>query len=154
VVSAGVDFIVGIPDKIRTGFETVANIMTAPFRVAFNGIATLWNSTVGKLSFSIPSWVPGVGGKGWDVPDMPTVQGFADGTSFAPGGVALVGERGPELMTVPRGASITPAAQTARLLGAPPVTQNITYHVSRPVDTEELSRANAWHVRLAMLATR
>ncbi len=154
VVSAGVDFIVGIPDKIRTGFETVANIMTAPFRVAFNGIATLWNSTVGKLSFSIPSWVPGVGGKGWDVPDMPTVQGFADGTSFAPGGVALVGERGPELMTVPRGASITPAAQTARILGAPPVTQNITYHVSRPVDVEELSRANAWHVRLAMLATR
>ena len=44
-------------------------------------------------------------------------QGFAVGTRFAPGGLALVGERGPELMQVPRGAQITPAAQTANLLG-------------------------------------
>lgn len=44
-------------------------------------------------------------------------QAFATGTRFAPGGLALVGERGPELMSVPRGAQITPAAQTANLLG-------------------------------------
>ena len=34
--------------------------------------------------------------------------GFADGTDSAPGGLSWVGERGPELMNVPRGASITP----------------------------------------------
>lgn len=33
---------------------------------------------------------------------------FANGTNYAPGGVALVGERGPELMNVPRGAQIIP----------------------------------------------
>lgn len=43
---------------------------------------------------------------------------FATGTASAPGGLALVGELGPEIMNVPRGASITPAAQTRRLLAA------------------------------------
>lgn len=34
--------------------------------------------------------------------------GFADGTNFAPGGPALVGERGPEIVNLPRGATVTP----------------------------------------------
>ncbi len=33
---------------------------------------------------------------------------FAGGTDFAPGGMALIGERGPEIMNVPRGAQIIP----------------------------------------------
>jgi hypothetical protein len=33
---------------------------------------------------------------------------FADGTSSAPGGMALIGEKGPEIMHVPRGAQIIP----------------------------------------------
>lgn len=36
------------------------------------------------------------------------VPGFANGTNFAPGGLALVGEHGPELVRMPRGASVTP----------------------------------------------
>lgn len=36
------------------------------------------------------------------------IPGFADGTNFAPGGVALVGERGPELVNLPRGSQVTP----------------------------------------------
>jgi len=36
------------------------------------------------------------------------VRGFASGTPFAPGGLAVVGENGPELMNVPRGSQITP----------------------------------------------
>lgn len=34
--------------------------------------------------------------------------GFANGTSFAPGGWSIVGERGPELVDLPRGARVTP----------------------------------------------
>lgn len=50
----------------------VAKLITTPYRVAFNAIARLWNNTVGKLSFKIPGWVPGIGGKGFDVPNIPT----------------------------------------------------------------------------------
>lgn len=34
------------------------------------------------------------------------IPGFANGTDFAPGGLSLVGERGPELVNLPRGAGV------------------------------------------------
>jgi phage-related tail protein len=42
---------------------------------------------------------------------------FAVGTRNAPGGLALVGERGPELINLPRGSQVIPAAQTANMMG-------------------------------------
>lgn len=41
--------------------------------------------------------------------------GFADGTDFAPGGVAMVGERGRELVHLPRGSQVIP---NHKLIGA------------------------------------
>lgn len=42
---------------------------------------------------------------------------FATGTRNFTGGTALVGERGPELLTIPSGASVTPNAQTLAMSG-------------------------------------
>nr|WP_246434338.1 tape measure protein [Shinella fusca] len=39
------------------------------------------------------------------------IPGFASGTNNAPGGLALVGERGPELVNLPRGAQVIPNHQ-------------------------------------------
>lgn len=36
------------------------------------------------------------------------IPGFASGTNFAPGGMALVGERGPEIVNLPRGSQVIP----------------------------------------------
>jgi hypothetical protein len=44
------------------------------------------------------------------------VPAFANGTDFAPGGLSLVGERGVELLNVPRGSQISPNKQTEALL--------------------------------------
>jgi tape measure domain-containing protein len=44
------------------------------------------------------------------------VKGFARGTSNAPGGVALVGEQGPELINLPRGSQVFPTPQTNQML--------------------------------------
>lgn len=44
-------------------------------------------------------------------------QRFAVGTRNAPGGMALVGERGPELVNLPRGSQVIPAAQTSNMMG-------------------------------------
>jgi len=44
-------------------------------------------------------------------------QRFAVGTRNAPGGMALVGERGPEMISLPRGSQVLPAAQTANMMG-------------------------------------
>ncbi len=42
---------------------------------------------------------------------------YAGGTDYHPGGLAVVGEEGPELVNLPRGTSVTPANQTKRMLG-------------------------------------
>lgn len=63
------------------------------FRSVFNGIATIWNNTIGKLSFKIPDWVPGIGGKGFEVPDIPML---AQGGVVTGPTLAMIGEAGPE----------------------------------------------------------
>jgi hypothetical protein len=63
------------------------------FKTVFNGIASIWNNTIGKLKFSIPDWVPGIGGKGFDVPDIPML---ANGGIVTGPTLALIGEAGPE----------------------------------------------------------
>lgn len=42
---------------------------------------------------------------------------FATGTSFAPGGMALVGEYGPELVNLPRGSKVFTADKTKNMMG-------------------------------------
>ena len=74
---------------LTTYFTGVYNI----FKTLFYGIATLWNNTVGKLSFKIPSWVPGLGGFGFAVPNIPYL---AEGGIVTGPTLAMIGERGPE----------------------------------------------------------
>jgi hypothetical protein len=69
------------------------NGVMAFYRSVFNGIANAWNNTIGKLSFKVPDWVPGLGGKGFGVPDIPRL---ADGGIVASPTLALIGEAGPE----------------------------------------------------------
>lgn len=49
-----------------------------------------------------------------------TVQAFAGGTNNAPGGTALVGEKGPELVNLPAGSQVIPADRTAAMLNGGP----------------------------------
>ena len=65
-----VSWFTSLPGRIRSAVSTLGNIISAPFRAAFNGVRSLWNSTVGRISFTIPSWVPGIGGKGFSFPRM------------------------------------------------------------------------------------
>jgi hypothetical protein len=76
-------------DGVKLYFDVVYNI----FKTLFNGIASLWNNTVGKLSFKAPSWVPGIGGKGFEVPNIPML---AEGGIVTGPTLAMIGERGPE----------------------------------------------------------
>jgi hypothetical protein len=82
---------------IKTGFSLVVDYLkfvAGVYKGIFNGIATAWNNTIGKLSFKIPSWVPGLGGKGFDVPNIPML---AEGGIVTGGAtLAMIGERGPE----------------------------------------------------------
>lgn len=63
-----------IPGLIGSAFSAIYSIITAPFRLAFNAVAGLWNGTIGRLSWTIPSWVPGVGGNSIRAPRLPTMH--------------------------------------------------------------------------------
>lgn len=95
------EFINDLPGNISKAWSGLSETLTAPFREAFRGIAMIWNSTVGKLSFETPDWVPGIGGKGWS---MPKITGFHSGGTFrapTPGGVGLALLRDGEEVSTP-----------------------------------------------------
>ena len=94
------DWLKGLPSMIGKAFGKLADIITAPFKAGFNAIARLWNGSVGKLSFRVPDWVPGIGGKGFDMPNLPT---------FHSGGV-VPGSPGTEVLALLQaGERVTPA---------------------------------------------
>ena len=83
------DVVVGSVDVITTYVQTVLGV----YKTIFNTIAKLWNNTIGKLSFEFPDWVPGLGGKGFSVPNIPML---GDGGIVSSPTLAMIGERGPE----------------------------------------------------------
>ena len=90
ITSAGeraVGWFRGLPGKIKSAFLGLAAIITSPFRAAFNKVADLWNGTAGRLSFSVPSWVPGIGGKGFSLPKLPHL---ATGGFVTQSGLAVI----------------------------------------------------------------
>ncbi|TBF08726.1 phage tail length tape measure family protein [Rhizobium ruizarguesonis] len=44
-------------------------------------------------------------------------RGYADGTHYAPGGMAIVGERGPELVNLPQGSQVFNTNRSAAMMG-------------------------------------
>jgi len=74
IVSAGswlLDQITAIPGRIGNAFKAVFGFVTAPFRAAFNFVADAWNNTIGRLRWTVPSWVPVVGGNSISAPRLP-----------------------------------------------------------------------------------
>jgi hypothetical protein len=83
------DVVMGSIDVITTYVQTVLGV----YKTIFNTIAKLWNNTIGKLSFEFPSWAPGLGGKGFSVPNIPML---AEGGIVTSPTLAMIGEKGPE----------------------------------------------------------
>lgn len=92
----------GAWNTINNAMGGIADVLKYPFKVAIDAIRSLWNNTIGRFSFTVPSWVPGLGGKGWSMPRM-----AAGGIVNKPT-IALIGEAGPEAV-VPLNSSNTPS---------------------------------------------
>lgn len=99
------DWLRSLPDKIGSAFSKIGGLISGPFKAAFNWISDAWNNTVGKLHFTVPSWVPGLGGKGFSMPNLPKM---ARGGTVTATGWAMVGENGPELAYFSPGAQVRP----------------------------------------------
>ena len=82
-----------VVDFVGQKFGQVIATITTPFKTAFNAIAKLWNSTIGQFKFKVPDWVPGIGGKGFEMPKIPML---ASGGIVSKATLAVIGESGPE----------------------------------------------------------
>lgn len=89
------DWMKKIPRWIGDTFASIGSAISRPFKAAFNSVADAWNNTVGALSWTVPGWVPGIGGNSLSVPDIPRFH--TGGTVPGPPGtevpiIAMAGE--------------------------------------------------------------
>lgn len=128
------DFVNGAVAKVWEFAVKVANFLLSVKRDfedlcdgvsrAWNFITTLdWGKALGFIARAVGntiiSMIEGaINGAISGLPGSPKVHipRFARGTNFAPGGLALVGEEGPELVNLPRGSKVSTAAETRQTL--------------------------------------
>ena len=117
-----------IVDTVFKGIRLYVSIAVDNFRTMltvvrsiFNGIAKAWNNTIGKLDFTVPSWVPGVGGKGFKAPKIPML---ADGGIVTGPTLAIIGEAGPE--------AVIPLDRAGDMVGGGGTTVNINVQGADP----------------------
>lgn len=123
-------------------WEGIKSFLTNPlegiktmFRNAFNWIIDKVNALIGGLNkIKLPDFL---GGGGINIPKIPTLW---KGSNYTLGGLTLVGEQGPELVNMPRGASVTPAHKTEQLLNTPNATpQQVSIVVQTMLDGKVLA---------------
>lgn len=101
VVDNAVGYFRSLPGRIAQGLKNIGAIVSGPFKAAFNAIARLWNSTAGKLSFTAPDWVPGLGGKGFSLPKLPQLAEGGIVRARRGGTAAVLAEGGQDEAVIP-----------------------------------------------------
>ena len=126
LLSGVIEFITGVFtgnwgkawEGVKNIFSNIINglgdIFKAPINFIIKGINTFIR---GLNKIKIPNWVPLVGGKGFNIGEIPLL---AKGGNITMSGAAVVGEAGPEIINLPKGASVSPLKET----GNKTITQN------------------------------
>lgn len=134
IFSGALSFGASIVNNISSGINSVLGTVGS----AVSGAASsIWGGITSAAS-SVGSWI-----SGW----------FANGTDYAPGGLSIVGEEGPEIVNLPRGSKVWSNDETEKILsaGTSAVTsfgaasmgmQNISVYVNgtMEVDGKEIGR--------------
>ncbi len=147
-VSKSMEDIVARNEEVKKSFEAIGNSVSDAFKGMLTGamswkdgmrsligtvIDELWKlfvvqQIVGFVSSALggASNMPGKMGTAADALKLlPPVPQFANGTMYAPGGMALVGERGPELVNLPRGSQVIPNHKMRGGSGGSPISISV-----------------------------
>ena len=140
---------------VQTIFKGIFDGLVAIAKAPINGIIGLLNMAINainelinglnSLSFDVPDWVPFLGGKSWgfNLPNLPNIPYLAKGGTVLSGS-AIVGEAGPELLTVgPGGTRVQPLTNTggAGTKGFTPVSVGeMNFYGYTPQQGRELAR--------------
>lgn len=135
-----VSFFGGIWSKVKSVAIGAWNAIGGAVRGAWNGIIGVVRSGLNGLVGVVNTLINGVNTlingfnrlPGPDIGNIPTIPGLANGGRILTGGMALVGERGPELVSLPTGAAVAP------LVGNAGVSTNVS--VSFRIDRRRFGR--------------
>lgn len=117
-----------------------------------------WTYKIKSTLRSIPEALQNLFSGKWveNIPDLfkdIKLPGYADGTDFHTGGLAIVGEKGPELVNMPRGSQVIPN-QDLPVLGGDTY-QTVNVYVDHVNSLQEIERiASAQRVNMRMGYTR
>lgn len=140
----------GVKQIFSGVWGTFVGIAKAPINAIIgliNGLIGAINMAIGglnSLKISVPDWIPGIGGKsfGFNIPSIPSIPYLAKGGTVLHGN-AIVGEAGPELLTVgPGGTRVQPLTNsggTAKC-GAAVSIENVTFYGYTPQQGRALVR--------------
>lgn len=121
-----IDFITGVFsgswskawDGVVSIFKGIFGGLVSIAKVPINAVINMVNKMIGGLNkISLPDWIPGIGGKGINIPTIPMLYKGTDyfQGSNAFGNVAMVGEQGPELVELPTGSKVNTAEETKKM---------------------------------------
>ena len=126
-----------VPNAIKTAFSVVEEIITAPFRQAFDMVSWLWNHTLGAIHFTLPSWIPIIGGKGFGFPQMPTLHSGGIVPGFPGQAVPILAQAGEQVIS----------AADVRKGGGAGNAYHVEVNVTSQADPYAISSAMLWGLR-------
>jgi hypothetical protein len=118
------DIVDGVFKGIKFGFDilkTYLETLLSVYKGIFNGFASIWNNTIGKVQIKIPDII-GLPGRGQSF-GVPKIPMLADGGLIMNGAtLAVVGEAGPE--------AVIPLDRMSEFAGGNGGGNNVTIHVN------------------------
>lgn len=102
---------------VVTIFSSIFEGITGVAKAVINGVSGAVNAVISAINgagFTIPDWVPVVGGKAFQL-NIPLIPTLAGGTDFWKGGLVQVSERGGEIIDLPRGSRVYPHDASVRM---------------------------------------
>lgn len=104
----------GCRDFVGTAFSSLADMVKIPI----NAVISIVNGAIAKINdikFTVPEWVPGIGGKGWEGLNIPKIPTLAKGTDNWQGGIVQISEKGGEIVDLPSGSRVYPHDKSVQM---------------------------------------
>ena len=105
----------GIGESVTGAFTGMGEGIKGFINYAISAINNLIDGLNSLGSFTLPDWLPEVGGKSFSL-NIPHVPNFATGTQYFKGGLAEMNEHGGEMAVLPNGSKVIPSDKTDKLL--------------------------------------
>lgn len=152
VISPVTNFFENLWSGLKNGVKTVGNFFINVANGVIRGINKLI-AGLNRISFSIPSWVPVLGGKSWgfNIRSIGEIPMLANGGKVLNGGMAIVGEAGAEMLSVQNGqAVVRPLTSSNTRNAGITINMNNTFNGYNSSQGAQLSRDLTRQINIAL----